>query len=263
MDKIIEEYKNTLQMKFFSQTTINAYMADIKKFLEFLPEKNLEIIPKEIHNYRKYLKNNYKVSTINRKVTTLNNFFKSLGIDVRLKAEKVHRMSIKDDFLTEREYKRLLKFAINEKIRITMVVLAHTGIRVSELKYIHVENLKTGIVEIENKGKIRIIILSKNLINILKKYCGERNIKSGSIIEVSRIYIHNSLKQSAANVRGGLKKSKVHAHAFRHLFAVQFLKKNNNIAALADILGHSSLETTRIYTSLNKRQFQEMLEDII
>ena len=65
MDKIIEEYKNTLQMKFFSQTTINAYMADIKKFLEFLPEKNLEIIPKEIHNYRKYLKNNYKVSTIN------------------------------------------------------------------------------------------------------------------------------------------------------------------------------------------------------
>ena len=182
MDKIIEEYKNTLQMKFFSQTTINAYMADIKKFLEFLPEKNLEIIPKEIHNYRKYLKNNYKVSTINRKVTTLNNFFKSLGIDVRLKAEKVHRMSIKDDFLTEREYKRLLKFAINEKIRITMVVLAHTGIRVSELKYIHVENLKTGIVEIENKGKIRIIILSKNLINILKKYCGERNIKSGSII---------------------------------------------------------------------------------
>ena len=162
MNKIIEEYKNTLQMKFFSQTTINAYMADIKKFLEFLPEKNLETIPKEIHNYRKYLKNNYKVSTINRKVTTLNNFFKSLGIDVRLKAEKVHRMSIKDDFLTEREYKRLLKFAINEKIRITMVVLAHTGIRVSELKYIHVENLKTGVVEIENKGKIRIIILSKN-----------------------------------------------------------------------------------------------------
>ena len=263
MDKIIEEYKNTLQMKFFSQTTINAYMADIKKFLEFLPEKNLEIIPKEIHNYRKYLKNNYKVSTINRKVTTLNNFFKSLGIDVRLKAEKVHRMSIKDDFLTEREYKRLLKFAINEKIRITMVVLAHTGIRVSELKYIHVENLKTGIVEIENKGKIRIIILSKNLKKKKKKYCGERNIKSGSIIEVSRIYIHNSLKQSAANARGGLKKSKVHAHAFRHLFAVQFLKKNNNIAALADILGHSSLETTRIYTSLNKRQFQEMLEDII
>ena len=145
-----------------------------------------------------------------------------------------------------------------------MIILANTGIRISELKFISVENLKSGIVEIENKGKIRNIILSKNLILVLKKYCKENNIKTGSIINVSRIYIHNSLKQSAANARGGLKKSKVHAHAFRHLFAVQFLKKNNNnIAALADILGHSSLETTRIYTSLNKKQFQDMLEGII
>lgn len=263
MDKIIEDYKTTLQMKFFSQTTINAYMTDIKKFLEFLPENDLEMIPKEIMNYRKYMKENYKVSTINRKITTLNKFFKSLDIDVKLKVEKVHRRRIKDDFLTDREYRRLLKFAINEKIRITMIILANTGIRVSELKYIKVENLKTGLVEIENKGKIRTIILSKNLINTLKKYCRSKEIKKGTIIGVSRIYVHNSLKQSASNARGGLKKSKVHAHAFRHLFAVQFLKKNNNIAALADILGHSSLETTRIYTSLNKRQFQEMLEDII
>jgi integrase/recombinase XerD len=263
MDEIIENYKKTLQRKYFSQTTINAYMADIRKFIEFLPEKNLESIPDEIMNYRKFLKENYKVSTVNRKITTLNNFFKNLDIDVRLRVEKVHRGGIKDDFLTDKEYRRLLKFAINEKIRITMIILANTGIRVSELKYIKVENLKTGIVEIENKGRIRTIILSKNLINILKKYCKNVEIKSGSIIGVSRIYVHNSLKRSAANARGGLKKSKVHAHAFRHLFAVQFLKKNNNIAALADILGHSSLETTRIYTSLNKRQFQEMLEDII
>ncbi|MCP1223308.1 tyrosine-type recombinase/integrase [Sebaldella sp. S0638] len=263
MDKIIEDYKITLQRKFFSQTTINAYITDITKFLEFLPEQNLEVIPIEIMNYRKYMKENYKVSTVNRKITTLNNFFRSLDIDVRLKVERVHKRRIKDDFLTDKEYRRLLKFAINEKIRITMIILANTGVRVSELKYIQVENLKTGVVEIENKGKIRTIILSKNLINTLKKYCREYNIKKGSIIGVSRIYVHNSLKRSAANARGGLRKSKVHAHAFRHLFAVQFLKKNNNIAALADILGHSSLETTRIYTSLNKRQFQEMLEDII
>ena len=264
MDKLISKYKKDLQNKFFSNSTINAYTTDVKKFLEFLPEEKLEKIQGEILNYKVHLKENYKVSTVNRKISALNEFFKIFDIDARLKSEKVHNGQIKDDFLTEKEYNRLLKFAINKKMEIIMIILANTGIRISELKFISVENLKSGIVEIENKGKIRNIILSKNLILVLKKYCKENNIKTGSIINVSRIYIHNSLKQSAANARGGLKKSKVHAHAFRHLFAVQFLKKNNNnIAALADILGHSSLETTRIYTSLNKKQFQNMLEDII
>mgnify|MGYP003534691845 FL=1 len=264
MTEILEKYKKTLQGNFFSKSTIDAYISDVKKFLEFLPEENLQLIPGEILNYKVHLKENYKVSTVNRKISALNEFFKIFDIDARLKSEKVHNGQIKDDFLTEKEYNRLLKFAINKKMEIVMIILANTGIRISELKFISVENLKSGIVEIENKGKIRNIILSKNLILVLKKYCKENNIKTGSIINVSRIYIHNSLKQSAANARGGLKKSKVHAHAFRHLFAVQFLKKNNNnIAALADILGHSSLETTRIYTSLNKKQFQNMLEDII
>lgn len=264
MDEILKNYKEELEMKFFSESTINAYIADIKGFLVFLPDKDIRKIPDEVMNYRKFLKENYKASSINRKICTLNNFFKAIDISIKLKGEKIHKIRIKDDFLTDKEYKRLLKFAINEKIKLAMVILANTGIRISELKFIKTENLKTGIVEIENKGKIRNIILSRNLISVIRKYCKENDIKKGSIINVSRIYIHNALKQSAANARGGLKKNKVHAHAFRHLFAVQFLKKNNNnIAALADILGHSSLETTRIYTSLNKRQFQEMLENII
>ena len=89
MDEILENYKTILQMKFFSQTTVNAYITDIKKFLDFLPEKNLDNIPKEVHNYRKYMKDNYKVSTVNRKVITLNNFFRSLDIDIKLKVEKI------------------------------------------------------------------------------------------------------------------------------------------------------------------------------
>lgn len=263
MDEILKKYRKEMEMKFFSEATIDAYIADIKGFLMFLPDKDVRRIPDEVINYRKFLKENYKASSINRKICTLNNFFKALDIDIKLQGEKIHKMRIKDDFLTDKEYKRLLKFAINEKIKLAMIILANTGIRISELKFIKTENLKSGIVEIENKGKIRNIILSKNLINIIRKYCRENDIR-GSIINVSRVYLHNAFKQSAANARGGLKKNKVHAHAFRHLFAVQFLKKNNNnIAALADILGHSSLETTRIYTSLSKRQFQEMLENII
>ena len=155
MDKLISKYKKDLQNKFFSNSTINAYTTDVKKFLEFLPEEKLEKIQGEILNYKVHLKENYKVSTVNRKISALNEFFKIFDIDIRLKSEKVHKGQIKDDFLTDKEYLRLLKFAINEKIKMAMIILANTGIRISELKFISMENLKSGIVEIENKGKIR------------------------------------------------------------------------------------------------------------
>ena len=143
-----------------------------------------------------------------------------------------------------------------------------TGIRISELKYFTIENLKTNYINVFNKGKERKIILRQDLIRELRKYSRDKHIKDGYIFRgkiqkqmPAESTIWRQMKKVAGMAR--VNKKKVHAHSFRHLFAQVFLEQYpNEITELADLLGHNSLETTRLYTRTSANQKRNKLEQL-
>ena len=176
-----------------------------------------------------------------------------------------------NEVLTIADYKRLLRFAKrknNMQLYYIIKVLAMTGIRISELKYFTVENIKENYIDGFNKGKERKIILRQDLARELRKYARDNNIKTGYIFRgakkgcmPNKATIWKQLKKTAGAAR--VNKKKVHAHSFRHLFAQIFLESYPGaITELADILGHNSLETTRLYTRTSNKQKKSKMEQM-
>lgn len=204
-----------------------------------------------------YLFQGLKASTINNKIICINRFLKFCGLDdLKVKLLKTQKTKSLKEILSIADYKRLLRHAKamhDDEIYMIMKVLAETGIRISELHYFTVENL-SYYIEVRNKGKNRTIIIRQDLLRELKKYCREHHIKCGSVFAnkdtgkmIHETTIRKRMKKVAAHAH--VDKSLVHPHMFRHLFAVLYLdQNNNNVLELADLLGHESLETTRIYT---------------
>ena len=168
--------------------------------------------------------------------------------------------------LTEQDYRRLLDSAGRmgkSQLYYLMMVLYSTGIRISELPYVTVEAVCQGKTEIYMKGKCRLIIFPKNLIKKLKEFIRNEKIKSGCIFrtrsgrDLDRSNICHSLKRLCEEAR--VDPSKVFPHNFRHLFAKTFYSIEKNLAHLADILGHSSIETTRIYVAASTRQYEKVM----
>lgn len=156
--------------------------------------------------------------------------------------------------LTRTEYERLLETARSrgrERLALVIETICGTGIRVGEVKYITVEAARRGRVEIALKGKIRTILLPGRLCRKLLKYARKKKIASGEIFltgsgrSLSRRQIWSELKSLCRHA--GVNASKVFPHNLRHLFATTFYRVSKDIAQLANILGHSSVETTRIY----------------
>ena len=173
-----------------------------------------------------------------------------------------------ENVLNEKEYNRLLEWALKlnrPRMYYLMETLAGTGIRISELEYITVEAVKKGNADFYNKGKKRPVPIKNSLQKDLKRYCEEANITEGIIFKsrqgnpLDDSYVWRQLQDIAGKARGGLSKDKVHAHSFRHLFAKDFLANGGDLATLADILGHSSLETTRIYTTMSIAEQRALL----
>ena len=164
-----------------------------------------------------------------------------------------------DNVLNFNEYERILRMATTRnkpRTKAIILILYYTGVRVSEIEFLTVAALRKGYIDIDNKGKHRRIPITRKLSNELKQFIKDEGITDGYIIRnsrgesLSRSQIFKDLKWIGGQAR--VKKAKVYPHSFRHLFAKQWLKhNNNNVLALADILGHSSLETTRIYTTLS------------
>ena len=163
-----------------------------------------------------------------------------------------------DRELTKQEYERLLiaaKSKKNQKLYLIMQTICSTGIRVSELKYITVESLRLGQAQVKLKGKIRTVILTRELCKILRAYTKDENITEGCIFitrngnPVDRHSIWKAMKKLCEDA--GVEKEKVFPHNLRHLFARTFYSIQKDIVRLADILGHSSINTTRIYTIEN------------
>lgn len=265
---VIKKFKDYLKEEERSQATIEKYTRDIKAFYEYLPEDKL--ISKEIViAFKQSLANTYKPTSINSMLVAVNGLLAYMGLnDCKVKLQKIQKRIFHDENnLSKEEYKRLLAAAdskSNEQLCMLMQTICATGIRVSEHKYVTVEALKQGSTTVKNKGKIREIIFPKKLRRSLLKYCKEHNINSGSVFiskhgnPLDRSNIWTMMKSLCDEA--GVDKAKVFPHNLRHLFAYTFYGLEKDLVRLADILGHSSIETTRIYTKTGMKKCQSIMD---
>ena len=250
--------------------TVNKYLHDIGEFQIWLDEQ--ELCKTAVLAYKSYLCERYAPASVNAALSSLNSFFNFMEwYDLRVKNLKIQKQifASTDKELTKAEYDRLLQAANqkkNERLYLLMQTICSTGIRVSEVRYVTVEAVVRGIAEINCKGKRRQVFLPKQLCQILKQYIKEQKIKSGAVFvtkngnPLDRSNIWSDMKKlcKAANVS----EKKVFPHNLRHLFARTYYSLQKDIVRLADILGHSSVNTTRIYTmetgEIHRRQIQKL-----
>ena len=254
-----------------SAGTIKKYLRDVRAFAAWLGGTPLT---KEAAALWKggLLDQGCTPATVNSKLAAINKFFSFAGwAEFRVKPLKIQRRLFRDDSreLTRAEYLRLLETARalgRERLALLMETICATGIRVSEVQNITVEAARRGKTEIALKGKIRTILLPGKLCRKLLKYARKRQIASGKIFltkggrGMSRGQIWAEMK--ALCQEAGVAASKVFPHNLRHLFARTFYKAYRDVAKLADVLGHSSLETTRIYLISTGAEHAVMLEGL-
>lgn len=253
--KQLTSYINYLEEEEKSKNTILKYERDIKAFFLFLCDK--ELTKKTVLEYKEKLLENYATNSVNSMIAAINNFFIWLDLpELQVKSVKVQRELFinPEKELTQKEYERLIRTAEQEgKRRLSLLIqtMCTTGIRVSELKYITVQSVHSGRGIVTNKGKRRIIFLPKQLCRILKTYIREENIKKGVVFitktgkPLDRSNIWKMMKSLCENAK--VKHTKVFPHNLRHLFARTYYKIEKDIGRLADILGHSNINTTRVY----------------
>lgn len=249
--------------------TIEKYKFILDNFIEYLKDKELE--KNTIITFKQKLKDeNLSVATINNYVTVINKFLKYLKKeDLCIKLIKRQKKYSIEYSLSKADYSRLLRGALkqNEEDYIILRVLAETGVRVSEISNFSVEKINTTMI-IDNKGKTREIIVTRKLLKDLRSYCRKNKIKTGPIIfnhKTKKPYSSSTIWRRLKKLAGVCRVNKncVHPHAFRHYFGVRYLEQYpNDIAGLADLLGHSSLETTRIYTKLTNKEKELKLRNV-
>lgn len=250
--------------------TISKYRHDLTAFSLWLDGRG--VTKENAASWKTHLlERGCKPETVNSKLSAINGFFAYMNWAIRVKFLKIQRQLFRDPAreLTREEYTRLLTVAREtgqERLALIMETLCATGIRISELRYITVEAVKAGRATISLKGKIRTILLPTKLYRKLQKYAKKEKIASGAIFRtksgkpISRRQVWYELKRlcQAAGVAPG----KVFPHNFRHLFATTFYKACKDIARLADVLGHSSIETTRIYLAVSGAEQARQLDKL-
>ena len=252
----IQAFARHLLLEEKSAATMEKYLRDIRAFACWLGDR--EICKELTAEWKAYLaEQGYAPASINAMLSALNSLLAYLDLnDCRVKFLKIQRRLFRDDSreLTRPEYLRLLETARTqgrERLALLLETICGTGIRVSEVRYVTVEAVYRGRAEISLKGKIRTILLPGKLCRKLLKYARKQKIASGEIFltrnekGISRRQIWAEMK--ALCDKAGVAPSKVFPHNLRHLFARTFYRVCRDVAKLADVLGHSSIETTRIY----------------
>ena len=253
----IEEFKNHLISDEKSESTVSRYVRDVTSYITWLDGREMS---KELMiQYKAELVDKYEPASVNTMLASLNAYFDFIGhSEYKVRNLKLQRGSYIEPKreLTKAEYELLLKTAYDlgkHRIYYIMQTICSCGIRVSELKFITVEALKKGVAYISKKGKSRRVYIPDTLSKLLKPYILLKKIKSGSIFvtrtgkPIDRSNIWADMKKLCE--KAGVLKSKVFPHNLRHLFARTYYKMHQDVIRLADILGHSSVNTTRIYTA--------------
>lgn len=269
-DDLIEKFKDFLMNEEKASATLDKYMRDIKAFSRWTLRS--EIDKRKVLDYKEYLIGKLAPASVNSVLSSLNKFFEfNNWYEMKVKMLKIQKQIFaqKDKELSKTEYERLLdaaKAKSNERLYLLMQTICASGIRVSELQYITIEAIRLRKATINCKGKMRIVILPKELCGMLTEYAKTNKITSGAVFitktgkPLDRSTIWKMMKALCESAR--VSKYKVFPHNLRHLFARTFYKLQKDIVRLADILGHSSVNTTRIYTmetgEIHRRQIQKL-----
>lgn len=254
--KVIEDYSTFLQENEKRPATVLKYIHDLGMAAAYFDGR--ELTKSALIAWKDALIEKYATATVNSILAALNGFLKHMGwSDLTVKPLKIQQSLFRDENreLTYAEYRRLVHAAENagnHRLSLVVQTICATGIRVSELQFITVEAVYTGRTEINNKGKRRTVFLPKKLRKTLTKYMKEINKKEGMIFTtrngkpLDRSNIWRDMKALCESA--GVEPDKVFPHNLRHLFARTYYGIEKDISRLADILGHSSINTTRIYT---------------
>ena len=269
--KQIFSFGRFLQEDERSAATAEKYLREVRLFAAFL--NGGEVTKAAVAQWKSnLLEGNYNPATINGKLSAIDRFFSFMGwADCRVKHLRLQRRLFRasDRELTKAEYERLIATADKsgkERLSLLMETICATGIRVSEVRYITLEAANAGKAEISLKGKIRTILIPGKLCRKLLKYARKNKIASGELFltrsgrSLSRKQIWAEMK--AICEKAGVEPGKVFPHNLRHLFARTFYKICRDVARLADVLGHSSIETTRIYLISTGVEHAQTLEQM-
>ena len=251
-----------------SELTIEKYLRDVRRFLHWLGDA---LLTKErVLAYKAMLVEQYAVASANSMLSSVNSYLRFMGRgECCVKTIKQQRQSFlaAEKELSKAEYQRLIKAAEKKpRLCLLMQTICSTGIRVSEHRFITVEAARAGCAQVRLKGKIRTVFLSEKLCRALLKYAKKHGITSGSIFitasgrPMDRRNIWAEMKKLCDTA--GVSRAKVFPHNLRHLFARIYYGMERDIVRLADILGHSNINTTRIYTmesgKTHRRQIERM-----
>lgn len=267
--KTIAEFREHLILEERSTATIEKYIRDVNMFVLYADG---EITKETVIAYKKHLQEHYAVRSVNSMLASINSLFSFLGWhDLKVKSLKLQQQVFcpEEKELTKAEYTRLCRTAErkhNERLNLILQTICGTGIRVSELQYITVEAVKQGEAVVNCKAKTRPVFIVKELKQKLLRYAAEQNIKGGMIFvtrtgkPISRTNIWREMK--ALCEEANVNPQKVFPHNLRHLFARVFYGIEKDIAKLADILGHSSINTTRIYIISTGTEHRKRMENM-
>ena len=270
-EKQIAAFAIYLKSEEKSENTVEKYIRDVRAFATYIGES--EITKESVISYKnKLISDKYAVRSINSMLASINGLFSFLGWgDLKVKSIKLQRQIYcpEEKELTKTEYMRLVNTAKqkgNGRLNLLIQTICGTGIRVSELQYITVETVKCGETVVSLKGKTRSVFFVRELQKKLLRYAAEQRITTGAIFitrngkPMSRTNIWREMKNLCE--QAGVNPQKVFPHNLRHLFARTFYSIEKDIAKLADILGHSSINTTRIYIITTGNEHRKRMENM-
>lgn len=267
----VESYLEVMCEQEKSKNTISKYRTELFRLLEHLERDfDSELDREGLLNYKESLRATRAPGSVNSALSAINNLTGHLGRpDLKLKLLKSQKQFFRQDSksLTQDDYNRLVRTARRlDKTRTALVLetLGATGIRISELGYITCEAVSAGQVSIDLKGKTRVILLPSRLRRKLSEYISATGVKTGAVFrtrtggELSRQQVWREMKQLCRVC--GIPDSKVYPHNFRHMFACVFYENTHDLVALSNMLGHSSIETTRIYLAQSDTESVKKLD---
>lgn len=267
MNQQISRFKQYLLTEEKGSVTVEKYLRDVRCFYSFLD--NRAISKEETIAYKEHLTQQYAPASVNSMLVALNCFLRFIGkTDCCVKQLKIQRQIFcgEEKELTQSEYQLLVKAAKNTRLSLVIQTICSTGIRVSELQYITVEAVRVGKAVVNCKNKTRVIFIPMSIQKLLKTYIKKSGVTAGSVFvtrsrkPLNRRNIWRDMK--ALCEQAGVSPDKVFPHNLRHLFARTFYSVDKDIVRLADLLGHSSVDTTRIYTRETGSEHRHRLERV-
>lgn len=259
----LKEFEEVLLDEERSSNTIDAYTRSVRIFFE----RYEKVSKQNMLAFKKWQMEKWKPKTANNRIAAMNKYCEFIGKpECKVRGVKIHQNSVVENVISIEEYNKLLQELQedgNEKGYWMIQYLAKTGARVSEFINLTKDALDKGYCEMWTKGKIRRIYIPEELINESRDFFDNSDSKLLFVNKNGKKY---TAKGIASNIKRwakkyGIRDEVAHPHAFRHLYAIEFLKRNSNIALLADLMGHSSVQTTSIYLRLSQQEQQKQLNE--